>query len=113
MGGLALPLALASLPPTRTIPWIVLASAFVVAGMWLKRFLIVVPGLATPIVPVEWAPYHPSLVEIAVTVGATAFVPLLLMLFFRVFPIISVYEMDEMAEAQGEEPTEGHVAEAW
>jgi molybdopterin-containing oxidoreductase family membrane subunit len=116
VGGLALPIALISLPPTRTIPWISLASVLIVAGMWLKRFLIVIPGLATPIVPVGWAPYEPSLIEVTVTVGAAAFVPLLLMLFFRVFPIISIYEMEEMEEAagtHGEGATEGHVAEAW
>jgi len=99
-GGLALPLALVCLPATRNIPGIVLASALVVAAMWLKRFLIVVPALATPIMPVGWGSYWPSLVEIAITLAAVAAIPLLLMLFFRLFPIISIYEMEEVAEAE-------------
>jgi molybdopterin-containing oxidoreductase family membrane subunit len=64
--------------------------------MWLKRFLIVVPAMAAPMLPTEWGAYWPSRVEVAVTLAAAAAVPLLLMLFFRVFPIISIYEMEEL-----------------
>jgi Ni/Fe-hydrogenase subunit HybB-like protein len=38
-------------------------------------------------------------VEIAITVGAAAAIPLMLMFFFRLFPILSIYEMEE-AEAE-------------
>jgi Ni/Fe-hydrogenase subunit HybB-like protein len=96
IGGLAIPLVLISVPITRTIPWIVAASALVVAAMWLKRFLIVVPSMAAPIMPVEWGAYWPSRVEVAITLAATAAVPLLLMVFFRFFPILSIYEMEEI-----------------
>lgn len=100
LGGLALPIALLSLPFTRTVGGIVAAAGLVVAAMWLKRFLIVVPAMATPIMPVGWGAYWPSRVEIAVTLAAAAAVPLLLMLFFRLFPIISIYEMEEVGEKE-------------
>lgn len=100
LGGLALPIALLSLPATRTVNGIVAASGLIVIAMWLKRFLIVVPAMATPIMPVGWGAYFPSRVEIAVTLAAAAAVPLLLMLFFRLFPIISIYEMEEVAEKE-------------
>ncbi len=103
LGGLALPIALLSLPATRNVPGIVLASGLVVVAMWLKRFLIVVPAMATPIMPTSWGGYWPSRVEVAITLAAAAAVPLLLMLFFRLFPIISIYEMEE-AEAGAQEP---------
>jgi len=74
-----------------------------VVAMWLKRFLIVVPAMATPMMPTQWGAYWPSRVEVAVTLAAAAAVPLLLMLFFRVFPIISIYEMEEL---QSETPPE-------
>jgi hypothetical protein len=45
--------------------------------------------------PSEVVVYWPSRVEVAITVGAAAAIPLLMMLFFRVFPIISVYEIEE------------------
>lgn len=112
LGGLALPISLLSLPPTRTVTGIVTAASLVVAAMWLKRFLIVVPAMATPIMPVGWAAYWPSRVEIAITLAATAAVPLLLMFFFRLFPVISIYEMEEIQESEPESPPESALAEA-
>jgi len=102
-GGLAIPLALVSLPPTRNVSGIVAASCLIVAAMWLKRFLIVVPSMATPMMPIGWGAYWPSRVEVAITLAAVAAVPLLLMLFFRIFPILSIYEMEEIAEHEESE----------
>jgi molybdopterin-containing oxidoreductase family membrane subunit len=99
-GGLVIPIALVSLPPTRNVPGIVVASCLVVAAMWLKRYLIVVPSMATPMMPIEWGAYWPSRVEIAITAAAVAAVPLMLMMFFRIFPILSIYEMEEMEEME-------------
>jgi molybdopterin-containing oxidoreductase family membrane subunit len=98
VGGLVIPIGLASLPPTRTVTGIAIASALVVVAMWLKRFLIVVPSMAAPMMPVEWGAYWPSRAEIAITLGAAAAVPLMLMMFFRLFPILAIYEMEEAAE---------------
>jgi molybdopterin-containing oxidoreductase family membrane subunit len=98
--GLFIPVALISIPKTRTIPGIAIASTLIVVGMWLKRVIIVVPSMAAPIMPVEWATYWPSKVEVAITLAAAAAIPLGLMLFFRIFPIISIYEMEEAAEAE-------------
>jgi Ni/Fe-hydrogenase subunit HybB-like protein len=72
------------------------AAALVVAGMWLKRFLIVVPGMAEPIMPWDWGRYSPTWVEVLITIGSAAAIPLLLILFFRFFPVMSVHEMDEV-----------------
>ncbi len=106
VGGLALPMALISLPATRNVAGIVTASTLVVVAMWLKRFLIVVPAMATPMMPTGWGAYWPSRVEVAITLAAAAAVPLMLMLFFRLFPIISIYEMEEMEGKEPETPPE-------
>lgn len=96
-----LPVILVGLPRTRNVPGIVTAAALVVGGMWLKRFLIVVPPLVPPLVADgPWATYQPSWVETGITVGAAAAIPMLLMVFFRVFPILSIHEMEEMAESE-------------
>jgi molybdopterin-containing oxidoreductase family membrane subunit len=95
VGGLVVPITLVALPFTRTIPGITLAALAVVLGMWLKRFLIVVPGLAEPLLPSSLTIYYPSWVEVAITFGAAAAIPLMLMVFFRFFPILSIYEMEE------------------
>ncbi len=96
IGGMAIPIGLVALPRTRTINWIVFAAALAAIGMWLKRFLIVVPPLAGD------SSYTPSWVEIAVTVGALAAIPLFLMIFVRIFPVLSIWEMEE--ESMVEEP---------
>lgn len=99
-GGLIFPILIVALPWTRNVFGITVASVAVIAAMWLKRFLIVVPSLAQPLMPSDVVVYYPSRVEIAITVGAAAAIPLLMMLFFRIFPIISIFEIEEIAEEQ-------------
>ena len=99
IGGLVFPLALAVTPGRFPIARAVSASMLVIAGMWLKRFLIVVPGMAEPIMPWDWGRYSPTWVEIAITIGSAAAIPLILILFFRFFPVMSVHEMDEVEAA--------------
>ena len=102
-GGLVFPLGLAVAPGRFPIARACIASTLVVAGMWLKRFLIVVPGMAEPVMPWDWGRYTPSWVEITITIGSAAAIPLLLIVFFRFFPVMSVHEMDEVEEP-AEEP---------
>ncbi len=108
IGGLFVPVLLVALPFTRNIFGITLAATAVLLAMWLKRFLIVVPGLAEPMMPTPMVIYWPSRVEIMITLGAIAAIPLLMMLFFRLFPIISIFEIEEVAE----EDAERHAAAA-
>ncbi|MDE3101104.1 MAG: polysulfide reductase NrfD [Chloroflexota bacterium] len=96
VGGLLVPLVLAALPGRFPVARATVASVLVVAGMWLKRFLIVVPGMANPIMPWEWGQYQPTWVEITILVGSAAAIPLMLIVFFRFFPVMSVHELDEV-----------------
>jgi Ni/Fe-hydrogenase subunit HybB-like protein len=96
------PLLLVVIPRTRTVAGIVVASSLVVAGMWLKRLLIVVPVVASPRIAGAWGTFGPTWVAVGVTIGAAAAIPLLLMLFFRLFPVLSIDEMLEVA-AEGEQ----------
>lgn len=95
VGGIVLPVVLVALPWTRRIWGITTAATMAVAGMWLKRILIVVPPLAHPLVGDLFGTYRPSWVEVSITAGATAAVPLLLIVFFRFFPVLPVWEMDQ------------------
>ncbi len=94
--GLLLPLVLAALPGRFLIGRACIASGLVIAGMWLKRFLIVVPGMAEPVMPWDWGRYAPTWVEVTITIGTAAAIPLILILFFRFFPVMSVHEMEEV-----------------
>jgi len=97
VGGIV-PLLLVSLPQTRTVWGIVTASACAVFGMWLKRMLIVVPAATAPLISGAWGHYRFTWVATAVTLGAAAAIPLLLMVFFRFVPVLSIAEMEELAE---------------
>ncbi len=78
--GLVLPLILVILPATRTNGWLVVAGAATLTGIFFDRFLFVAGGEVAPIstsagvVSTPYAGYTPSPVEIAIVVGAMAFV---------------------------------------
>lgn len=73
-----------------------LISMGVNTGMWLERFLIIVPGLArkTPFA-FTWGNYVPSLIELTIMASTFAMVPLGLLVFSRFFPLIPVYDIKE------------------
>jgi Ni/Fe-hydrogenase subunit HybB-like protein len=106
LAGIVTPLALVALPGRFIVQRISLAAVLVIAGMWLKRFLIVVPGMAEPLMPWDWGRYNPSWVEITITIGSAAAIPLILMLFFHFVPIMSVHEMEEVETEAGHEAEE-------
>ena len=106
--GLLLPIFILAVPKFRSVTGIFIASLLVNAGMWLKRFLIVVPTLASPFMPISGSPgahltYHPTWVEWTITAGAFAAFGLLFILFSRFFPVISIWELTE-EHAAGETP---------
>ena len=85
---------------TRTIAGTVIASVFVNIGMWLERFTIVVPTLSNPRAPVHSFIYWPSWVEWSLMAGCFAAFILLYMGFTKLFPIVSIWELqEETAEA--------------
>lgn len=93
--GLIAPCVMLALPWTRTIGGIVTASVLVNIGMWIMRYIIVVPTLSSPFLPGIQQPltYVPTVVEWSITAGAFAMFVLLYILFSKVFPIISIWEL--------------------
>ncbi len=99
LAGQVLPVLLAVHPRTRTIPVLFGASLLVNVGMWLKRFIIVVPSLAAPLLPAYgWGIYIPTLTEVAVTVGSFAGFALVITIFAKLFPIVSLWETEPERE---------------
>jgi Ni/Fe-hydrogenase subunit HybB-like protein len=90
-----IPVAILARRQTRTIAGTVVASISVNIGMWLERFVIVVPTLSETRLPWGEAHYSPTWVEIVITLGFFATFILLYMLFTKFFPIISVWEVRE------------------
>ena len=88
---------------TRTVKGTVIASISVTIGMWLERFIIVVPSLSNPRLPIERGIYFPTWVEWSILVGCFAFFILLYVLFTKFFPIVSIWEIREGREVSVEE----------
>ena len=88
-----IPVILLGIRRFRTITGCVIASIGVVIGMWLERFLIVVPSLGYKFLPYSWGTYRPRPTEIVITAATFAAITLLYTLFAKFVPIISIWEM--------------------
>lgn len=84
----------------------VIASVFVTIGMWLERFTIVVPTLVNPRLPYPRGSYHPTWVEWSLLGGCVAMFLLLCVLFTKLFPIVSIWEVREGREVALKETEE-------
>ncbi len=90
----------------RTVWGTVVASIAVEIGMWLERFLIVVPSLAKPRLPMNAASYVPSWVEWSLFAAFVSTFILLYATFTKLFPIVSIWEIREGREHSVHEVTE-------
>lgn len=95
-----IPFVLIGISKLRSIPTIAVSSVAVLIGMWLERFLIVIPTLSTPPLAAAWGSYSPSWIELSITVGTFAAMVLLYLLFVKAFPIIAIWEYDDEVPAR-------------
>jgi len=89
-----IPVAVLSNPRTRTITGAVVVSVLVNIGMWLERYIVIIPPMARPRLG-GIGIYRPTWVEWAITAGCFAFFALLYVLFTKLFPVVAVWEMHE------------------
>ncbi|MCC7415948.1 MAG: polysulfide reductase NrfD [Acidobacteria bacterium] len=90
---LVVPFTILSIGRLRTITGCVIASFGVVVGMWLERFLIIVPSLGHKFLPYSFGEYRPTPVEIMLLVATFCAMMLLYVLFAKLVPIISIWEL--------------------
>jgi molybdopterin-containing oxidoreductase family membrane subunit len=93
-----IPFVLLANKRTRTIKGTVIASIAVVIGMWLERFTIIVPTLMHPRMPWDLGVYTPSWVEWSILAGSFALFTMIYMVFTKLFPIVSIWEVQEGRE---------------
>lgn len=80
----------------RSIAAMFWGSLMVNLGMWLERYLIIVPGLVyKQSITFSWGEYTPSLIEALMVLFSFAFVSLGFLTFCKFFPIIPVFEQKE------------------
>jgi molybdopterin-containing oxidoreductase family membrane subunit len=100
---MVVPLIVLGLPWFRSINSITLVSVFVVLALWVKRYLIVVPPLETPYIPIqdirpEYINYSMSWVEITLTVSGIALIVLIFTIASKIAPIIPVAEIEDVED---------------
>jgi Fe-S-cluster-containing dehydrogenase component/Ni/Fe-hydrogenase subunit HybB-like protein len=99
-GGIFIPGLLILFPRTRNIRGIISASVLVLIGMWIERYLIVVTGFRVPLMSYAPADYSPTWVEWSILAGAFALFALLISVFVKLIPVISVWEVVEQHETE-------------
>lgn len=92
-----IPVALWLTKAARRNLWIMsLACISVNIGMWLERYIIIVPGLMNRgVFTFTWNDYVPRFPEMIIIAATFAFVSMLLLLFSRVFPLVPLYDIKE------------------
>ncbi len=103
--GILLPGIIIALPRFRTIPNITVAAVIAVLALWVNRYIIVIPTLETPFLPIqdvrtEWIKYSPTWIEWSLTFAGVSVFAMLFMLISKIAPIISISEMQEKDEAE-------------
>ena len=78
------------------VPLLFVMSLIVNTGMWLERFVIVVISLTRDFMPSAWGRYSATFWDYATFVGPLGLFTMLIFLFVRVLPAISIAEMREL-----------------
>jgi molybdopterin-containing oxidoreductase family membrane subunit len=92
------PFVLLGIRRLRSITTVCISGVAVLLGMWLERFLIIIPSLAHQPLPATWGTYAPSWVEISITAGTFAGMVLLYLIFCKLVPIIAIWEYRDAAD---------------
>jgi molybdopterin-containing oxidoreductase family membrane subunit len=95
-----LPSLIIGIPWFRSINSIAATSLLVLVGIWMRIYLMIVPVLETPYLPIQdvrpdWVHYSATWIEWTLTIAGVALFVLLFMLSSKFAPIVPVSEMLE------------------
>jgi len=105
-----IPFPILSIKKLRTIPSIFFVSCCILVGMWIERFLIIVPTLVHPYLPYNYGHYWPSVTEMCIAGGTFGFFVLLYFLFAKFSPMISIWEFQEGLQVAAHAGSQPHPA---
>jgi Ni/Fe-hydrogenase subunit HybB-like protein len=96
--GIIIPIVIIGIPQFRTIRNITIGAVIAVVALWVNRYIIVVPTLETPFLPIQdsrpdWLTYSPTWVEWSLTAAGVAIFIIMFKLVSKFLPIISFSEM--------------------
>lgn len=87
-------------------PLLFMISAGVVVGMWIERYVIVVSSLHRNYAPSSWFVFTPTFWDWATLAGSMGLFLTGFFLLLRFFPMVSMFEMRELAAKRKAEPAE-------
>lgn len=91
--GILVPIGILFFKKFRTIKWVTIAAVIALVGVWLNRYLIVIPTLETPYVPIQdtridYLFYSASWVEITLSIAGIAAFLLMFTLIGKIVPLV-------------------------
>lgn len=101
--GILTPIIIIAIPKLRTIRNITIAASIALLALWVNRYIIIVPTLETPFLPIQdtrhdWLFYSPTWVEWSLTAAGVAVFGMLFMIISKLAPIVSISELEEAEE---------------
>ncbi len=86
------------------VPFLFVLSVLINVGMWFERYVIIISGLSREYDPSAWGVYTPSWPELGIVAGSFAFFSMFFLIFLKLFPIIAIAEVKEIAIHEKEHP---------
>ncbi|MBT8321020.1 MAG: polysulfide reductase NrfD [Eudoraea sp.] len=111
IGGLVLPIVLLLFQPMRKPFPAFVISMLVLLGAWFKRFLIVIPSLQHPYLPIQgvdesYLHYNPTWEEWAITISSFAWFLLIITFLIKIFPVIPVKKEEAFIKSNPKSQTD-------
>ncbi|MDH5228752.1 MAG: polysulfide reductase NrfD [Gammaproteobacteria bacterium] len=94
--GSVAPFALAFQKLRRHMPTMFAVSLILQLGMFVERWMIVAPTLSMAHNPHQWDVLYGSIIEWAIVFGSFGWFSLLFLVFVKLFPSVSMYEVKEL-----------------
>lgn len=90
-------------PRVRANPSALLGiSLGVLVGMWLERFMLIVTSLYQDFMPSSWGMFYPTFWDIAFLAGSIGLFFVLYLLFVRLAPVVSMFELRKLVHKRAE-----------
>ncbi|MFZ4398566.1 MAG: NrfD/PsrC family molybdoenzyme membrane anchor subunit [Bacteroidales bacterium] len=101
--GLVIPILLLLFRKMRKPSPMLIIAIFVLLGAWFKRYIIVIPTLEHPFLPIQNVPwnfriYTPTLIETLITIAPIILVLIIITVLSKLVPIIPIHETIEQLE---------------
>ncbi len=98
--GLVLPIVLLLFNYFRKPLPIAIISSVVLISAWVKRYIIVIPTLEHPFLPVQNVPenfqnYAPTSIEVMITIFSFVSALIIISVLAKLFPVITIWEYAE------------------